>query len=87
LSWDIDHSRFPRPGPIETVSLGFGHFWPEVPETLHIGAHPCIFMWNWRHSVDHKRPANKPIESDLLTDELLIAMQKVEGSNPFSRFM
>jgi hypothetical protein len=42
LSWDIDHSRFPDPRADRTVSLGSGHFWPEVPETLHIGAYPHV---------------------------------------------
>jgi hypothetical protein len=57
-----------------------------VPETLHIGTYPHIIMWEVRDLLNHKSPAKEGDSGQDLFGALLIAMQKVEGSNPFSRF-
>jgi hypothetical protein len=58
-----------------------------VPETPHISAYLHIFTLDVRSSINHKIPANSLIDghSSLVTS--LIAMQKVVGSNPISRFL
>jgi hypothetical protein len=38
--------------------LDFGHFWSEVPETLHIGAYSCIFTLATRGTINLESPAN-----------------------------
>jgi len=37
----------PEPGS-RTDPFRFGHFWREVPETLHIGAYPAYSLWRDR---------------------------------------
>jgi hypothetical protein len=38
--------------------LDFGHFRPEVPETLHVGAYPRIFTLATRGIINLESPAN-----------------------------
>lgn len=70
----------------QTASSNFGHSSARVPEWLHIGAYPHAFPDRARLRRRCEIPANKPIHYQLGSEIRLIAMQKVEGSNPFSRF-
>jgi hypothetical protein len=45
--------------PIETGIVDFGHFWPEVPETPHIGAHPRVSAAVSADRATRKSPANR----------------------------
>ncbi|HEY6551467.1 MAG TPA: hypothetical protein VIY71_09750, partial [Solirubrobacterales bacterium] len=44
---------------IGTGLRDFGHFWPEVPETPHIGAHPGISAAVSADRATRKSPANR----------------------------
>jgi hypothetical protein len=70
----------------QTGLLDFGHSWRGVPETLHIGTYPHIFMWEVRDLLNIKALQKRVIEAKTCSAPLLIAMQKVVGSNPISRF-
>jgi hypothetical protein len=69
----------------QTVTSDFGHFCAEVPKSLHIGAYPRVFADRSRLPRRYKTPASSRIRCPLVSEMGLIAMQKVEGSNPFSR--
>jgi hypothetical protein len=57
-----------------------------VPEWVHINAYPYTFS-DYSHLGRHcETPAIERINRWLASKPGLIAMQKVEGSNPFSRF-
>lgn len=47
-----------RHGRTGTGLLDFRHFWREVPDSLHIGAYPCISAPNTRDLANHESPAN-----------------------------
>jgi hypothetical protein len=79
-------SRLLRRTPIGTALVDFGHFWPEVPETLHISAHPRISTAASASCAIRKSPANWQVPIRESSKVRVVAMQKVEGSNPFSRF-
>jgi hypothetical protein len=57
-----------------------------VPETPHIGAYPRALPDRDRLPRRDETPASDHILLPLVPKTGLIAMQKVEGSNPFSRF-
>ena len=57
-----------------------------MPEWLHIGAYPHAFPDRGRLQSYYEAPANEAIRCLPALEGGLIAMQKVEGSNPFSRF-
>jgi hypothetical protein len=57
-----------------------------VPEWLHIGAYPHTFSDSRPLRRRYEIPANEHIRCWPEPKMGLIAMQKVEGSNPFSRF-
>jgi hypothetical protein len=70
----------------ETTPSRFGHFRAEVPKSLHIGAYPRRIADRGRLPRRCEAPASGHIYCPLVSEMGLIAMQKVEGSNPFSRF-
>ena len=72
--------------PTGTGPLDFGHFSREVPKTLHIRAYPSYSSVSPLIAAMPKTAANAYSCGARLPDDLAIAMQKVEGSNPFSRF-
>jgi hypothetical protein len=57
-----------------------------VPEWPHIGAHPHAFPIRGRLRRHYEIPANEYIRRQSELEAGLIAMQKVVGSNPISRF-
>ena len=72
-----------------TTSASLGHFWREVPDSLHIRACPFLFAVRGAFAWSCKAAANGQNQKirgrgSLVT--LAIAMQKVVGSNPISRF-
>jgi hypothetical protein len=69
----------------QTATPDFGHSWARVPDWLHIGAYPHAFPDRGRLQYCYEAPANEPILCLSALEGDLIAMQKVEGSNPFSR--
>jgi hypothetical protein len=75
-----------RPSLNQTAIFNFGHFCAEVPKSLHIGSYPGrIRDWGLQARY-YESPASCDIRAAPLPQIGLIAMQKVEGSNPFSRF-
>jgi hypothetical protein len=70
-----------------TGPLAFGHFCAEVPKSLHIGAYPRVLLIADRLPRRNETPASGHIRWPPASKTGLIAMQKVEGSNPFSRFL
>jgi hypothetical protein len=70
----------------ETGPRDFGHSRARVPEWLHIGAYPHAFPDRGRLRCRYETPATEHIRCQPRSKAGLIAMQKVEGSNPFSRF-
>jgi hypothetical protein len=70
----------------ETATSDFGHSCARVPEWLHIGPYPHAFPNAVVCGARYKIPANNHIRCRSGLEGSLIAMQKVEGSNPFSRF-
>jgi hypothetical protein len=70
----------------ETAPSSFGHFCGEVPKSLHIGAYPHALRGICSVSSIVKALQIAPIQPGSSPMTCLIAMQKVEGSNPFSRF-
>ncbi len=82
--------HFSTPGtrdrPNRTTTPHLGHFCAEVPKSLHIAAYPRVLLIA---AVCHA--AAKPLQAavfqyPLVSEMGLIAMQKVVGSNPISRF-
>jgi hypothetical protein len=70
----------------ETATSDLRHSCARVPEWLHIGAYPHVFP-KGSHLRSHcETPATEAIRYWPKSKTGLIAMQKVEGSNPFSRF-
>jgi hypothetical protein len=57
-----------------------------VPETTHIAAYPHESAIPSGSTTSIDSPANRHILREVSNPYQLIAMQKVEGSNPFSRF-
>lgn len=57
-----------------------------MPEWLHIGAYPHVSPISRLSTCRYERPANEHIGRQLASEAGLIAMQKVVGSNPISRF-
>jgi hypothetical protein len=51
-----------------------------------IGAYSHAFTWDVPSFTNYKSPANRPCSVQNLATTRLIAMQKVVGSNPISRF-
>jgi hypothetical protein len=70
----------------QTATSDFGHSCARVPEWLHIGAYPHAFPDRSRLQSRYEAPANEPIRCLRALEGHLIAMQKVVGSNPISRF-
>ena len=69
-----------------TALHDFGHFLPGVPETPHIGAHPRALATAGAGWVVCNSPANWLVPARKSPEAGVIAMQKVVGSNPISRF-
>jgi hypothetical protein len=70
----------------ETATSNFGHSSARVPEWLHIGAYPHAFANCRRLGLRYETPATEHIRCRSGLEVGLIAMQKVVGSNPISRF-
>jgi hypothetical protein len=49
-----------------TASFRFRHFWPEVPDSLHIAAYPCIFVGPSPLEVNAKTAGNEKVFATLL---------------------
>src|SRR5213083_3119786 len=69
-----------------TALSDFGHSCAGVPDWLHIGAYPHAFPNCSRLPRCYEIPANAHIRYQPGSEMGLIAMQKVVGSNPISRF-
>jgi len=63
-----------------------GHFSPEVPECPHIGAYPSALSRRHRFPPIAKALQNSGRSRRGHPEDGFIAMQKVVGSNPISRF-
>jgi hypothetical protein len=70
----------------ETATSNFGHSSARVPEWLHIGAYPHAFAHCSHLGLRYETPATEHIRCRSGLEVGLIAMQKVVGSNPISRF-
>jgi hypothetical protein len=70
----------------QTATSSFGHFCAEVPKSLRIGAYPRISLIDASCGTYYETPASCDIRGGRLSEIGVIAMQKVEGSSPFSRF-
>jgi hypothetical protein len=70
----------------EIATSNFGHSRVRVPEWLHIGAHPHAFPIAGRLRRHYESPAIQHIRGRPGSETGLIAIQKVVGSNPISRF-
>jgi hypothetical protein len=70
----------------QTAISDFGHFCAEVPKSLHIGAYPRVLLIEGGLPRCYESPASGDIRCPLVSETGVIAMQKVEGSNPISRF-
>jgi hypothetical protein len=78
--------RFRLPSQNETATSNFGHSRARVPEWLHIGAYPHAFLIAGRLQRRYETPVTGHIRHRPESAMGLIAMQKVVGSNPISRF-
>ncbi len=60
----------------------FRHFSPEVPDSPHIGAYPCIFHFQQPSLAHQKSAANEGVLATPLSSPSLDRTQEVGGSNP-----
>jgi hypothetical protein len=75
-----------RPRLNQTATSDFGHFCAEVPKSLHIGAYPRVFLIGAFGGTITKSLQGCYIRGQRFSETGVIAMQKVVGSNPISRF-
>jgi hypothetical protein len=67
---------------IPTATPSFRHFSPKVPDSLHIGAYPCIFHFLQPFLEPQKSAVNKHVLATSRSLTSLDRTQEVGGSNP-----
>jgi hypothetical protein len=60
----------------------FRHFSPEVPDSLHIGSYPCIFLFLQPSLDAQKNAAHAYVLATFCSSTHLHRTQEVGGSNP-----